>query len=629
MWLITAAFISLIIYSNIVPLKFLLILIGGVIAWIGLISLFLLKFRKKKKVKIAGYILFGITFVLMAGVFYYISVTLGFLSGFGSNRYKEEHFLVMVLKDSDYQEITDLENEKIWYVDSEINSINKALEELGNRITFEASLSEDYLSLFEKLVNEEIEALIIEESIKHTVYEKSDEVDYEELVRELYRITIRTRIDDFGKEVDVESAPFAIYISGIDTTGSISNVARSDSNIVAIVNPSTKQILLVSIPRDFYVQIHGTTGLKDKLTHVGIYGIERSVRTVEDLLDIDIHFYLRVNFTSLIKMVDILGGIDVYSEHAFTTRLHPRYRIARGFNHLNGEQALAFSRERFNVPGGDRGRGKNQQAVIDGIIRKATSSAIITRYSSILNALSGNFQTNITERDMTRLIRMQINDMARWTITNHSLDGSDGSDFTFTHPRQRAYVMIPNVDTIKEAQSLIERVRNGEKLEGSFNNPVTNVNTPTVVPRPPVVPQFTINFNSNGGSRVNSIRVRQNQRATRPTNPTREGFVFDCWVLNGSCFNFNTPITRNITLRASWESDNRVPVTFLNEDGSRITTVRVSIGQLLIPPADPTPPTAGHKFDVWRLSDTTPFDFSVPVTISNPFDLYASFVPDI
>ena len=175
---------------------------------------------------------------------------------------------------------------------------------------------------------------------------------------------------DKNSDKIISKGKFSIYISGIDTSGNISNVSRSDSNTVVTVNTETHQVLLTSIPRDYYVTLHSKNA-KDKLTHSGIYGIAETVNTVEDLLDTDINYYVRVNFTTVIKLVDTLGGIDVNSDYAFTSG---EFNFVKGMNHMNGKQALAFSRERHAFKDGDNQRIKNQQKVIEAIINKVLNS---------------------------------------------------------------------------------------------------------------------------------------------------------------------------------------------------------------------------------------------------------------
>lgn len=477
-------FWGFLIYVNALPWKYLLIGLSVFIIWILIVGM-LLFFKNNSKKNIIAYITSVFLVMIMVVIFFYLNSTFNFFKGLTS-KYKEENYLVLVLKDSSYEQLSDLNNKSIGYTPNEISKINDALTQLKESIIIQDKEYIDSNQLMNDLLNKEIESVLIEKSF-FDILDEQNKNAYSNSIRILYTINIKTKLD-ISKEIDVTKNTFSICISGIDSHGKIANVARSDVNIVATINPKTKQILLVTIPRDYYVKLKGTTGLKDKLTHAGAYGIDTSVGTLEELLQVDINYYFRVNFSSLERIVDALDGVDVYSKYNFTSTIATggTYRFTQGYNHMNGKQALAFSRERNRVPGGDRGRGINQQAVIDGLIRKATSSAIITKYSSLLKSLKDTFQSNMTEEDIFKLIKMQLNDMAKWTITSYSLDGKDENEYTYSTPYQKSYVMAPYEDTVNQAISLIDRVIEGEKLAASYNENATNVKTPTVVP-PPVI----------------------------------------------------------------------------------------------------------------------------------------------
>lgn len=477
-------FLIFIFGTNIVPLKYLILLLAFFVLYD--IGLFFLLFKKNKKKNIIGYVLGGLIIVLMGVLFYYLNITMGFFKGFGNNKYKEENYLVLTLEESGFDSINDLSN--IGYTTNELSNIDKALEKLNSEIDIENIKYDNSTTMFEDLIDKKIDSVMIEESYLAILNEHNE---YDNLFKTLYTVKITTEIE-IKSEIDVTNSPFSVYISGIDSYGSIATVSRSDVNIVATVNPNTKQVLLVSVPRDYYVQLRGTTGYKDKLTHAGVYGVETSMGTLEDLLDTEINYYARVNFTSLEKIVDALGGVDVYSKYSFTSSQATggTYYFSKGYNHMNGKQALSFSRERKALPGGDRSRGENQQAVIDGIIRKATSPAIITGYVKILNSLKGTFQTNMTDTDIQKLIKMQLDDMASWNITSYSLDGSDGSNYTYSYPSEKLYVMIPDEESVTEAKQMIDKVCAGEKLESSYDKEASDVNDPVYVePKPEPKPE--------------------------------------------------------------------------------------------------------------------------------------------
>lgn len=596
MTLLVVLFTAFLIYANILPLKYLILIIVILLLWLaGLFFLLVFKTKKgkNKKRKITGYILSGLLAIIMIIAFYYINITLGFFKGFGNNGYKEENYLVLVLQDSSFQSLTDLTN--IGYTSNELSNINEALTKLNEVATIENKQYDNTVTMFEDLINQNIDSVLIEESSMNIIYEQNE--DYEGLFRTLYTINIKTEIE-IAKEADVTNQPFVVYISGIDSYGSIATVSRSDVNMVGVINPKTKQVLLLSIPRDYYVQLRGTTGYKDKLTHAGLYGIEASVGTLEDLLATDINYYARVNFSSLEKIVDALGGVDVYSKYSFTSSKATggTYYFAEGYNHMNGKQALAFSRERKRLPGGDRARGINQQAVIDGIIRKATSPAIITGYSKILNSLKDSFQTNMSDNDMQKLIKMQLNDMASWNITSYSLDGTDGNDYTYSYPTQKLYVMLPIEETVTEAQNLIDKVIAGEMLESSYDKEATDIKDPVYVepkpdpkpdpePEEPETPSIigtipTISFDTD------TITINQGQTYDLLTGVT----VND---LEDELLNLKPTITTDITDTSVLEIGNyTITYTVTDSDGNKVTATRnlVVLLDVVEEPEDPNVP---------------------------------------
>ena len=468
--------ILLITKYDILPVKFLIPVIIFFTLVPGLLIYFMI--RKKTKIKIKKIlsvicILLSIVFVVLLC---YLNRTFKFLSNLGSTGYMRENYSVIVLKDSNYKDIMELKDKRIGYYTNETSNIEKALFKLNEKVVVSKIFQNDYTRLVESLYNQENDAIVIEESYRGIIEET--DVDFSSKTRVLYTIEVDLKTEDVTKNVNVTKDSFNIYISGIDTYGSISSVSRSDVNIIATVNPKTHQILLTTIPRDYYVQLDGTTGYKDKLTHAGIYGVEKSVKTLENLLNIEINYYIKVNFSSLEKLVEALGGVDVYSEYTFTGTAGSSF--VKGYNRVNGKQALEFARTRKTVVGGDRTRGQNQQALIQAIINKACSKEIITKYTSILNSLENNFQTNMNIDKMTDLIKKQIDEMKPWTITSISLDGSNGSEYTHSYQHQKLYVMIPDESTIENAKQKISQVENGETLESSYIENNSGVNIPTV-----------------------------------------------------------------------------------------------------------------------------------------------------
>ena len=259
------------------------------------------------------------------------------------------------------------------------------------------------------------------------------------------------------KEYENKNGSFNILISGIDTYGNISNVSRSDVNIIMTVNPNTHKVLLTSVQRDMYVQLHGTTGLKDKLTHAGLYGIDMYRQNIEDFLDVDIPYYIRVNFDSVVKLVDAIGGVDIYNDIAFK-----RYSLyfPKGNIHLNGKEVKEYSRERMLMPNGDWTRGEHQKTVITAIIKKITNSKeLLTNYGDILDSTKDVVQTNIPTDLIKKLVKDQLSTMSPWDVESTYVEGT-GFDYreTYTMPGMDLYVTYPDEDSVKSVSKQIKDV---------------------------------------------------------------------------------------------------------------------------------------------------------------------------
>lgn len=446
--LITLIFCILLFVLDMLPLKYLLI-IYGVLLFIYGICLFL-TFVDKIKVKIKFICLF---FFLLFGIVFgigikYLSDTIGFVSIFGDELLQKEEYYVMVPSDYKEDSIDKLENTKIGIYDN-INT-DKVVEKLSKEITFNTEKYNNVLDMFEDLEEEKISAVIINNSIKNLLETELKDMNFE--IKELYTFTITIKKVETVKVVDVINTPFNIYIAGGDAYGDIGNVTNTDVNMVVTVDPVNKKILLTSIPRDYYVNLPSFgENAYDKLTHAGYYGIEESIAAVEKLLDIEINYYVKVNFSTIEGVIDAIGGVDVYSDYAFQADIHPYYyKFKKGNNHLNGSQALSFARERKSFADGDIQRVKNQQKVLEAIINKVTkSTAIITNYSDILDSVSTSFSTNLDSKSISRLVKMQLNDMKMWNIESQNLTGTDYyTKETYTFPGTELYVMKRNEDIV-------------------------------------------------------------------------------------------------------------------------------------------------------------------------------------
>ena len=310
--------------------------------------------------------------------------------------------------------------------------------------------------MMDDLKSAKIGAIIINEAYTGIA---SDVEGYEWVETELKKIaSMGYEVEQETKIETPEEVPetFVMYLSGIDTYGGVSARSRSDVNILAVVNTKTKDILLLSTPRDAYLAYNQTGGAKDKLTHAGIYGVEASMDALEQLYDINIDYYLRLNFTGFMDIIDALGGIDVNSEYKFTVEPIKTYEV--GMNHLNGIEALAFARERYSFEDGDFQRAKNQMEVIRALVQKAASSSLLTNYNSVMNAVSGSFETSMPEEQIAALVRMQLSDMSQWNIKSYTTAGAGRYAETYSMPGQNLYVIDLAPEAVEEAKKLIGEV---------------------------------------------------------------------------------------------------------------------------------------------------------------------------
>lgn len=253
---------------------------------------------------------------------------------------------------------------------------------------------------------------------------------------------------------------FTVFISGIDTRGELTEKSRSDVNILASINTATKQVVLISTPRDYYVPLSISNGAKDKLTHAGIYGVNVCMDTLAMLYNVNVDYYFRVNFGGFVDIIDALGGVNVNSEVAFSTE---NYSFVEGENYVTGEAALEFVRERYAFASGDRQRGKNQLALIKAVLNKAMSPELLLNYTSLMSALEGSFETSIPYDTLSTIVREQLNSGGSWNIVSYSVDGTGDSQIPYSMS-QYAYVMVPDESTVATAKSLIAQVYAGETV---------------------------------------------------------------------------------------------------------------------------------------------------------------------
>ncbi|MGL6200645.1 MAG: LCP family protein [Lachnospiraceae bacterium] len=313
--------------------------------------------------------------------------------------------------------------------------------------------------LGEALVSGNVEAAIY--NLDSTIKIAEVQEDYETQVRILYQ---------HGQSLETTqettfTAPFNVFISGIDTDGDLEKTSRSDVNIIATVNPETRQILLTTTPRDYYVIIPGISGeTKDKLTHAGIYGVEASMDTLGALYDIEMDYYIRLNFSSMLNIIDDIGGISVYSEFEFDSGNMKGFHFYKGTNYMNGEQALAYVRERYAFQDGDNQRGRNQEAVLAAIIEKLLTPAALENATQLISKMYDQVETDFTMEQISALAARQKKAQTSWNVVSVSAVGTGDRQACYSMGSHSLYVMQPNEESVNGIKSKMHSVLAGETV---------------------------------------------------------------------------------------------------------------------------------------------------------------------
>lgn len=446
--------------SGMIPMKYLAVM--GVVLFLLLAVSFGLQFVKNKAY-IGGIVISIIVCISTVFALFWLLKTDNAMRKVGGATYKTDNMIVVVKKEDAAVELKDAGNYRFGkQIVSDRDNTDLMIQKINDTVGREINVT-DYATVQElgqALLNGEVEAAIYNQAFEGILDELIE--GYSDQVKILYQYGIDTKIEGESSDQIKNQDTFSLYISGIDVSGPITMTSRSDVNIIVTVNTKTKQILLTTTPRDYYVPIPDISGeQRDKLTHAGIYGVDASMSTLESIYGIDISYYAKVNFTSLIKIVDILGGVDVNSEYAFSAG---GYTFNEGLNHLNGAAALAFSRERHSFAAGDNQRGRNQEAVLTAMLRKAMSPAILKNANQLLTEVSDSVETNMTSEEMAELIQMQLNDGAEWNIVSTNAIGQGGKEACFSSGSQLLYVMWPDEVSVASIKQKMQQVINGEVL---------------------------------------------------------------------------------------------------------------------------------------------------------------------
>lgn len=448
--------ICFVFYIGVIPINYILLLIG-ILAILFFISYFFTS-RKNKLYFMIGFLLFFIIFLgNIFGSFIIVKAD-SFLNSVTINSHEISNYNVIVLNNSKYTDLVDIKDKELGIIENDSN-YNDVISNVKNLVECNIKNYDNIIYIINDFINKELEGIIISDSYMSIINDNIK--DFQNNIKIIKTISIKNNEEINLQKKDVSDTTFNIYISGIDTYGDINTVSRSDVNMVATINVNDNKILLTNIPRDMYVPLVGMNDNMDKLTHAGIYGVNTSIGTIERFLDIKIDYYVRINFNTLVSIVDYLGGIDVYSDYNFKAGRR-YYNVGMNYN-LSGKEALEFSRNRYAFSDGDRQRGRNQQKVIEAIVEKVTTSRDINTYLNLVSSLEKSFQTNMDKNTITNFIKMQIENNYNWNIEMNDVNGFDSMNYTYSYPWQMLYVMLVDENSLNSAKSRIREVLGIEK----------------------------------------------------------------------------------------------------------------------------------------------------------------------
>ena len=438
-----------------------LYLAGGIIllSLLLFVTYFLILSNTHQAIRMFGRILSVMLSVCLAVGSVYVYKATHFLNQVSDAKTETMEVSVAVLKNSSFTSLSDVAGSMIGYNAGYDEEIIPAMEELISKETGLTPILDPYSQykyLASDLYNEKVNAILFNEN--HRALIKTTHGDFDDVTKNIGTFTVTCEEKLAASAVnDISSDCFIVYISGIDTRGEVSVRARTDANMLAVINPTTHQVLLLCIPRDYYVTIpfHGQ---KDKLTHSGLYGINSSIDTLNLLLNTNINYYARVNFRGTRNIINAMDGVDVYSPVAFTT-LDGKYKIKKGMNHMKGKKALYFMRSRKMLSGGDNDRVSNQIRVLKTLISKLCNPAVFTSsYTKIMAAMKNNVHTNMTSTELNDLIQLQITKMPRWDINNYQLEGTGSAKSS------GSFLMLPDEESVEKAKILIDQMLSGQRV---------------------------------------------------------------------------------------------------------------------------------------------------------------------
>ncbi len=434
----------------------------------------LLQLGKKRSMKIASMIISGLMcIVLIIGDFYILRAN-DVISSITGSAYNVNTYMVAVLADDSAENLKDAADYTFGTM-SNINSDNfkKAMEEVNKEAgkTVKTSDFSTVSKLHDALFNEDVGAVIYESSFE-TIMVDMDE-DFLSKIKVIAQIKIKEDAEaPTASDADVLNNPYAIFISGNDQWDEISLTGRSDVNIICVVNPKNHQVLLVTIPRDYYVEFPGVSdGSRDKLTHAGIYGTDVQLDTIENIFGMeDIDYYVKVNFSSLVEIIDAIGGLDIYNPYSFSTTSAEGYYFEEGDLHLSGEEALWYVRERYSIADGDFARGVHQMLVIEALIDQLCSASSVTHFNALMEALEDCAVTNMPDSNIKAIIQDQLKNGYSWDIQKLQAKGTSAYQPSYAAGGQFLSMVIPYQESIDYISSVISKIMSGELLENVEDN---------------------------------------------------------------------------------------------------------------------------------------------------------------
>ena len=454
---LTCFLLFLIFRYHILAVSYINLLLAAIMVFIALVALFLISNRKAKKFTLIMLLLSIVASSLaLVGVHQFVSLA-NHLNA--TSNYSSYSISVAVLADSEIGNVSQLSSVTA-PTKTDAENIKKLLDDIKTSQNKDLKVedSSSYLAAYKSLLAGETKAIVL-----NSVFENLIEQEYPDHAKKIKKIYTKELTKTVEAPKSSQNKAFNIYISGIDTYGPISSVSRSDVNIIMTVNQETKKILLTTTPRDAYVPIaDGGNNQNDKLTHAGIYGVDASIHTLENLYGIDLNYYARLNFTSFLKLIDLLGGVDVYNDQEFTS-LHGNYHFPVGNVHLDSEQALGFVRERYSLANGDGDRGRNQQKVISAIVQKLTSAEALKNFDDIMQSLQDSVQTNMPPETMVSLVNAQLVSGGKYTVITRDLKGTGRMDLpSYAMPDSSLYMLEVDPNSLETLKTEIKDIMEGK-----------------------------------------------------------------------------------------------------------------------------------------------------------------------